>query len=223
MEKRKIIFGTYDTAETGLWTLASWTLSPAVYQQNLQPIPGRRRGPLDLSTALTDGEPIYDSRTLTATLESSEGTRLERKARIDTMTNWLDGWSQKIKLPDDPTRFITGRVSVAENYNNDSHASVTVTAICEPWRYSEAETLVELTAAATVQTVELANAGRLTVLPLLVIEGTGANILLEFGTASWALGPGSYQLPDLILPQGSSVLTYSGTGTARLTYREAVL
>lgn len=223
MEKRKIIFGTYDTAATGLWTLMSWSLSPAVFQQNIVEVPGRRRGPLDLSTALTDGEPIYGPRTLTAVLESSEGTRLERKARIDTMINWLDGWNQQIVLPDDPSRYITGRVSVAENYNDDAHAAVTVTAICEPWRYSAAETEIALTAATEAQTVDLVNSGRMTVLPLLVITGTAANVLLEFGASSWALGPGSYQLPDLILPQGSSALIYSGTGTVQLTYREAVL
>ena len=223
MDKRKIIFGTYDTALTGLWTLASWTLSPAVYQQNLQPVPGRRKGPLDLSTALTDGEPIYDSRTLVVTLESSEGTRLERKSRIDTMINWLDGWVLQIELPDDPTHYITGRVSVAENYNNDAHASVTVTAVCEPWRYAVAETQVRLTAATNVKTADLINLGRMTVLPLLEVSGASANVLLEFGASSWALGPGSYQLTDLVLPQGSSVLTYSGTGTVKLTYREAVL
>lgn len=223
MEKRKIIFGTYDTALTGFWTLASWSLSPAVYQQNIVDVPGRRTGPLDLSTALTDGEPIYGPRTLTAVLESSEGTRLERKARIDTMINWLDGWKLQIKLPDDPTHYITGRVSVAMDYNNDAHAAVTATAICEPWRYAVSETQINLTAAAEAQTVDLVNSGRMTALPLLVIAGTSANVLLEFGASSWALGPGSYQLPDLILPQGSSALTYSGTGTVRLTYREAVL
>lgn len=223
MEKRRIIFGTYDTAETGLWTLASWSLSPAAQAQNFLDVPGRRKGPLNLSTVLTDGEPVYGSRTLTATLESSEGTRLERKDRIDVMVNWLDGWTQDIVLPDDPGRYLVGQVSVAENYNDNAHASVTVTAICEPWKYDVTETVVNLTATADKQMAYLVNDGRLTVVPLLEISGTNANVLLEFGAASWALGPGTYKLPDLILPQGTRELTYSGTGAVRLTYREAVL
>ena len=90
MEKRKLIIGTYDTALIGLWTLREWSLSPAELVEEYAAVPGHS-GPLDLSTVLTDGEPCYGSRTFSAILESSGGTRLERKARIDQMVNWLDG------------------------------------------------------------------------------------------------------------------------------------
>lgn len=222
MEKRKIILGSYDTALDGLWTLTGWTLSPPEYQANLVTVPGRD-GPLDLSTALTDGEPRYGGRTLTATLESSEGTRLERKARIDTMVNWLDGWRMNITLPDDDEHYITGRVSIAPEYNDMAHAAVTVTVVCDPWRYNVLETVLQLTAAEAEQQARLNNAGRRTVAPLLTISGDDAAVLLKFGSASWALGAGTYQLPDLRVPQGGASLLYSGTGTLTFTYREALL
>ena len=221
MEKRKIIFGTYDTALTGLWTLTGWEFSPAEYQANLVEVPGRRKGPLDLSTTLTDGEPIYGSRILTVTLESSEGTRLERESRIITMINWLDGWRLNITLPDDEAHYITGRVQVAKEYNDLAHAAVTVTATCEPWRYKNNETVLALTATEETQVARLSNEGRMTVVPLLVVaEGT---VNLTFGQASWALSAGSYQLPDLILAPGGADITYSGTGTLTFSYREALL
>lgn len=221
MTKRKIIFGTYDTAAQ-LLTLTGWELSAPVYQSNLVEVPGRD-GPLDLSTALTDGEPRYEGRTLTARFETSEGTRLERKARFDTMVNWLDGWRMDIVLPDDDTHYITGRVSVAVEYNDPAHGAVTVTAVCDPWRYSNTETVVTRSAGTEAQTVTLVNSGRKSLLPTLTVSGTDADVTLVYGTYTWALSAGVYVLPDLVLRQGSNALTYSGTGSIRLAYREAVL
>lgn len=219
MEKRGLTIGTYNTVEH-LWTLAALEFSAPEYQENFLDVPGRD-GALDLSAALTNGAPTYHSRTLTVKLECSEGTRLTREAAINTMVNWLDGWRQDIVLPDDPGHYITGRVSVAKEYNDNAHAAVTVTAVCDPWRYAKDETVYTLTAATTEKTQALANAGRRTAVPLLTI--TGGTVLLKYGGFSWSLGAGTYQLPDLILPQGGGTLTYSGAGTLRISYREAVL
>lgn len=219
---RKIILGTYDTELNGPWTLASLELSPAEYQSHLVEVPGRD-GPLDLSTALTDGVPRYGSRQLVATLERSDGTRLDREAAINTMVNWLDGWRLDIRLPDDEGHYIQGRVHVAKNYNDLAHASVTVTAICDPWRYNNYETVLRFTAGETAQTARLTNNGRRSVVPVLQITGEGASVRLVFGSASWVLGAGIYQLPDLVVSQGGISVEYSGTGALSFTYREAVL
>lgn len=218
MEKRKIILGGYDTAEE-LWTLCAWKFSDAEHDQNFVKIPGSSVT-LDLSTALSDGEPTYGSRTLTATLESSEGDRLERKARIDAMVNQLDGRRVNIVLPDDAGRYITGRVSVQVGYNDLAHASVSVQAICDPWRYSNSETVVTLTAAGKEQTATLTNAGRKSAVPVVDVVGS---VNLAFEEQSWALSEGSYLLPAIYLTPGEHQLTYSGSGTVTLTYREAVL
>lgn len=219
---RKIVFGSYDTILNGPWTLASWSLSAAEYRTQFVEVPGRD-GDLDLSTALTDGAPRYGSRTLTVTLERSDGTRLDRETAINTMINWLDGWRMDIRLPDDETHYITGRVHVVKEYNDPAHAAVTVTAVCDPWRYANYETVLSLTAAEEEQTAMLTNNGRRTVVPVLQITGEGASVLLKFGAASWALGAGTYQLPDLVVNQGGASVLYSGTGELSFTYREALL
>lgn len=220
MEKRKLIIGTYDTALTGLWTLREWSLSAAPLLEEYAEVPGHSV-PLDLSTVLTDGEPCYGSRTFSAILESSEGTRLERKARISQMVNWLDGWKQNIILPDDSLHYIVGRVRVEELYNDPAHASVQVTATCEPWKYNNSETVVGLTATEEEQTATLINNGRLPVAPLITV--TGDTVRLTFGGSSWSLSEGTYILPGIYLRGGSYPLGYSGSGTVVLTYREAVL
>lgn len=219
---RKIILGTYDTLINGPWTLAAWELSPAEFRTQFVEVPGRD-GELDLSTALTDGAPRYSNRTLVATLERSDGTRLDREAAINTMVNWLDGWRMDIRLPDDDAHYLTGRVHVAKLYSDPAHAAVEVTAVCDPWRYNNHETIVRVTAATEAQEVRLTNSGRRSVVPVIEIAGDSASVNLVYGAFSWALGAGIYQLPDIVVPQGGLLVSYSGTGEVSFTYREAVL
>ena len=219
MEKRGIILGSYDTAARG-WTLTKWDLSAAQRKENLVDKPGGH-GFWDLSTVLTDGEPVYEARTLTATLECSEGSRLSREAEIDAMVNQLDGLTMQIILPDRPLQYLSGAVHVERVYNDPAHASVAVTATCDPWRYNAARTEINLAAATNAQTAEIVNLGRLAVVP--VVEITGGDVTLVFGTSSWTLSAGRYQLPDLRLTQGTHPLTYSGTGAIKITFREGVL
>jgi hypothetical protein len=224
VEKRKIIVGEYDTALDGLWTLSGWALGRAEAFESYASVPGHS-GPLDLSTALTDGEPYYNSRAFEATLESSEGTRLEREERISAMTNALDGWRLDIVLPDDPQHYITGRVRVERLFNDPAHAAVRVSATCDPWRYSATETVVGLSATEEEQTATIINAGRLSVVPTITV--TGGDVALTFNTGTeertWVLSPGEHILGDIYLKTGAAALRYKGRGQILLTYREAVL
>lgn len=221
MDKRRIIIGDYDTAESG-WTLSAWHFDPAQYKQNLVERPAGD-GDWDMSTVLSDGIPRYQSRTLTATLERSDGDRDSREFEIKDMINTLDGMRWDIYLPDDVDKYITGRVSVAREYSDLVHAAVTVTAICEPWKYNQYDTVQEIQATATAQTHHVYNGGRRAVVPVLEVEGAGASVLLVYGTASRSLSAGTYQVPDLLLTPGAHEIKVSGTGLLRITYREAVL
>lgn len=219
MEKRKITFGSYDTAAHG-WTLASWKLTDAQEKTNFVSKMGGD-GSWDLSTALTDGIPTYGDRTLTATLECSEGDRHHRNALIREMVNALDGMRVDIELPDDLYHHISGRLHVAKNYSDLAHCSVTVTATCNPWKESNTETTLTLKASTTKKTATVVNNGRRASVPVLTV--TGGEVLLVFGSASKAMSTGSYKWPDLLLTPGSHEITYSGSGTLTITFREAVL
>lgn len=224
MQKRKIIIGTYDTAIDGLWTLTAWSFSKAVANESYADVPGHD-GPLDLSTALTDGEPYYGSRTFEAIFESSEGSRLEREERINRMINKLDGWRFDIILPDDPLHYINGRVQVERLYNDLAHASVRVSATCEPWRYNNSETVVGLTAKAEEQSAVLINNGRRSVVPHITVTGGTVNLIygIEGQELTWAISPGDYLIADIYLKNGAAPIRYSGNGQIIFTYREAVL
>lgn len=219
MEKRKILIGDYNTAAHG-WTLAAWRLSAAEQKTKYLDKPNGD-GAWDVSTTTTDGIPKYNDRKLTVTLETSEGTRAEREATIRQMINLLDGMRWEIRLPDDDHHYLTGRVHVAREYNDLAHAAVTVTAVCEPWKYSNAETVVTLIATGTKQLITLYNGGRRAVVPNLAVDGS--SVLLERGESSTAMSTGNYMWPGLLLTPGSHPLTYSGSGTITISYREAVL
>lgn len=219
MEKRKIIIGSYDTAYYG-WTLTGWAFSEAL-QKTLYISKAGGDGSWDMSTALTDGIPRYEDRQLTATLECSEGDRASRNTLIAEMVNLLDGMRLQIELPDDPYHYIVGRVHVRKEYSDLAHAAVTVTATCDPWKYYYEEISRSFTAATEKSTITLSNRGRRAAVPSLLVAG--GDVLLEYGTASISLSAGTHQWPELLLTPGSHVLTYSGTGTVTVTYREAVL
>lgn len=219
MIKRKILFGDYDTASDGLLTLTGWTLTAPVYKSNFVAVPGRD-GDLDLTTALTDGEPRYSNRTLTATFESSEGTRLDRQEIFDDLLARLDGRRANIVLPDYEDFYLDGRAHVAISYNDPVHGALTVTANCLPWRFAVNETVQTLNASSTARKVILRNYGRRVVIPTVTVAGSAS---LSFGSRTWSLSDGTYTLPELALRPGANTISYSGSGTVTIRYREAIL
>lgn len=222
MEKRKILIGNYDTALEGLWTLSALNLSEPALKTEYISIPGLS-GDLDMSTALTDGEPTYNNRTLEFTLESSEGTREERNRKIADMINQLDGFTHNIILPDDSIHYLTGRVSIKVNYSDLAHASVTVTANCEPWLYNIAETrvMVEVAGQSSVFAT-LRNQGRKAIVPKIEIDSE-FSVRIKFNDNQWEVSKGTYSIPGIFLRTGSHPIELIGAGTVIFTYREAVL
>ena len=219
MEKRKIILGDYDTAIHG-WTLTGWKLGAAEQKTKYIEKPNGD-GSWDVSTVLTDGIIRYSDRPFTASLECSEGTRREREAMISQMVNSLDGMRVNIYLPDDDAHHVIGRLHVVREYNDLVHAAVTVTSTVEPWKYTNTDTAVTVTASSEKRSVILNNGGRRAVVP--TINVTGGSVLLEYDTVTQAMSEGTYQWPKLLLTPGVHTLTYSGSGSVTFTYREAVL
>lgn len=219
MAKRQLIMNDYKTAEDGLWTLSSLKVTKASQVQTFVSVPGRF-SPLDLSTALTDGQPYYGNASLEAVLESSEGTRDERKERIAQMVNLLDGYLVHIIHPDYPGRYMVGRVQLQQSFNDPVHCAVRVSAICEPWSYNSEETVAEITVPTTEEAFSLTNSGRMAMVPTVKVTNT---VNLEYGAHTWALSAGEYQLPELYLTPGEHEIRCSGSGKITFTYREAVL
>ena len=220
-EKRGFILGDYDTAAEG-WTLCEWSFPEPEVAANYVEVRGRSAGPLDMTEALT-GDPRYNSRELYARFECSDGTRLERDAIIDDMVNRLNGYRREIIFPDDSTRYAVGRLTVRTDYSDMAHASVSVSGVCEPWRYNREQTVREVTLLEASDIVVLSNSGRLVVSPEVKVTGYGASVLLTCGADTWELGEGEYSLPGFTLgAYSNTIVTCTGTGTLTFTYREAI-
>lgn len=233
MEKRGFKFGDYDTAEQG-WTLTGWEFTEPELIENYINVPGRLDGPLDASTALTNGDPRYGSRKLTATFEYSETTWYERESFISRMRNYLNGYKCNIYFPGDTLYYATGRPRVEKLYNDLAHASVRVTAICEPWRYSVGTKAVSLTTQDAVEHSKdtINNSHRLSIPTIEVLsgsveisgEGDGGRLGTPHTLPAVSLSPGTYQLPDFyILPGETVTLRYTGPSSTILSYKEAIL
>lgn len=222
MQKRRFILGDYNTAYFG-WTLTGWKLEAAEQKTTFVDKPNGD-GSWDLSTTLTDGVPKYKDRKLTITLEASEGSRMEREAIIREMVNTLHGARVNITLPDDDDHYMVGRLHVAREYNDLAHAAVTVTAICEPWKYSTIQTVIVLQASDSWQSAMLTNAGGRVVSPWITVSGSNASVVMWFNNMQLSIGPHKgFYWADLIVKPGSHEFMYQGSGTITLTYREAVL
>lgn len=219
--KRGLKIGDYDTVLDGDWTMSALSFPEPEPQNNFVTVPGRVKGPLDMSTVLTDGEPTYGSRPLSATLENSNGTRQWRNELIQRMVNQLHGRRWEIIHPDYPDHFIVGRVALKTEYSDMAHCAVSFTATCEPWKYSKLETEITYAASATEKEGVLSNMGGLALIPTATV--TDGSVSLICGDKSWTLQPGKYNLPELILHPGNTYITYSGDGIITFAYREAVL
>lgn len=219
MTKRTVIIGGYDTAAKG-WTLNVCQLADAEQKTNFIEKTGGD-GSWNLSTAMTGGIPRYRDRNLTLRLECSEGTRSDRTRLISEMVNQLDGLTWNIVLPDHFGYYVRGQVRVMVEYHDLAHSAVTVEGVCEPWIYKAEETVVKLTLTSEEKRATLVNNGRRALVPVLTVDG---NVLLKYGTAQLALSSdGTYEWPTLLLTTGAHPITYSGSGTLVITYREAVL
>lgn len=175
-------------------------------------------GSLDLSESLA-GEVTYTDRAIVATFWTDEGSRKDRERLLRDIVTALHGKKIKIIEPDDPDHYFYGRVTITSKINNLAYAEFTIEAICEPWRYSNFESVRTQTVSGAVDMV-IRNNGVKTVCPDIRVTGI---LDITYDGVTTSTTAGAFKISTLKLRQGVNVIRVSGNGTIELTYREADL
>lgn len=215
---RGVYFGDYHTNNDWGLIFNSKKLDPPTPKVVKVSVDGRD-GDLDLSEALT-GEIRYENRSASFTFLITEGSQADREYMLNVIINAIHGKTHNIILPDDLEHYLIGRCSVSDVTNDRAFGSFTVSADCDPFRYSVYETKRTIDLTNTPVAIALSNSGRKTIIPTLVVENTAS---ISFGNTDLSLGAGTYQIPALKLASGITTITVSGAGSLALSYREAVL
>lgn len=158
------------------------------------------------------GEIHYSRRQLKFTFTSIDPEMVDDA----TIKNALHGRKINVTLSDVPGYYFTGRVSVGDWQIEKKIAKIEITVDCEPWKYKNTETVIT----AVNGTAALTNA-RKPVIPKITTSGA-ITITWAGGSASLSAGT-DLIVPELVIPEGSTTVTITGTATVSFKYREAVL
>lgn len=215
---RGVKFGSYHTVTDWNLILNAMSIKYPTPKTTKVSVEGRD-GDLNLSRALT-GEMRYNNRDASFTFLITDGTHAEREALATEIVSVLHGEELKIVTPDKLDYYLIGECKINDIINNKSYMSILIGADCDPYYYSINETVREITVSGSTKEIALVNHGKKTLTPVIHIEG---NIDLKYENNSVSLSEGDYQLPNLQLETGTTLVTVSGSGAVTFTYREAVL
>jgi len=217
---------SYNTlTQWGLVLLDGIKISASEQKKEVLDIPGAN-GVLDLSTALTGGEPVFNNREISLTLMAAKriGSGNFDESYFDGVfrefTGRFHGQICKLIFPFDTSHYFYGRIAVGEKSSAYNIFQISLTMDAEPFRYSTTETTVTKSISTTSSSVSLTNSGQ-RVIPR--FTSTRAATLTFRGT-SFSLGANvETAFPGIYLDPGTtsiSVRTSSGSGTLTVKYRE---
>lgn len=197
---------------------AAVEIQPAEPKLNIIDIPGAD-GAKDLTEALT-GRVVFNTREIKWTFKLYPGDNWAQKYM--QVSNALNGRSCHITLDDDPDWYYVGRVRVDEYAVDSILHTITVVAVCQPYKLWQTPTRADANLTTTATKLLLTN-GRMPVVPTFVV--TVSTILIWNGN-EFAISAGTHKLLDIQLVEGVNVLeakTTAGTGKISVEYRKGAL
>lgn len=225
-----VTFGEKHTyRDWGLLPKTRPTIAPPAIRTNYVDVPGLD-GQLDLSEALT-GCVGYQTRDF-----SAEFLVIDARNRWDTLyseiLDTLHGQRVKIILDEDPRYYYMGRVTVNTLKSDRKTATISIKAVCDPYKLEIAGSLDDwLWDAFNFETGSIRDYKALTVDGTLTLTIPGTRrpcvptitvsdaMTATFGGKEYALTAGSNRISDITITQGDNVLTFTGDGTVSIDYR----
>ena len=173
-------------------------------------------GILDLSEVLT-GDVCYGNRDIKLTF-----AMMDDRDYYSTMTdiaNYLHGKKVTLKLTNDDEYFYSGRTVISMCEYSYGKSSLVIKMSADPFKYSVTESNAFVNLNNETKSLVLPNK-RMRVAPTLVVTGS---VTMTFEGKTYTLQAGEQQLLNFVLSEGNNTVSFSGTGSVKITYRQGAL
>ena len=211
----------FDERPVGNWEmkLYSWAISMPEPKTSYISVPGRD-GDLDFTQSL-DGTVRYNNRSVSLAL-SLNGDYEKWFTTIQDFSAFLHGRKLKLIFSDDPNHYYLGRFTIDPIKDNQVIGDISVSGICDPYKYKTEKTVVESDVAGSTQVI-LTNEG-MPAVPKITADAQMQLVFTLDGTEhTVTVGAGTQLAPDLLLQAGTYEITVNGTGHVKFEYQEGAL
>ena len=173
-------------------------------------------GVLDLSEVLT-GDVTYNNRVITLNFDMLNDS--DYYTLISNIANYLHGKNVTVRFTNDNDFYYIGRASINEWECVKRIGKIVIQVDCDPYKYKVNETVVTVNLNNEVKGVTLHNL-RKRVSPTLDVTG---NVVMIFNGVEYPLNAGKQQLLNFVLTKDKTLVSFKGTGTVKITYRQGAL
>lgn len=203
----------------GLLLASGWELTPATPKTAFVEVPASD-GAIDITEVLS-GEPRYNNRELRFGLVLLQPESEWEEIR-QTIENYCSGQRMPITLPHDQRHYLMGRISPGKFERQAGSAVLSFSATCDPWRYKNKETSVEITIPSSGSASGNLRNERRRVIPEIT---TDASVDVTINDVTQSISAGTFKFTDFILEPGNNPASVSGApgATVTFTYQEASL
>lgn len=207
---------TYDT--WGL-SLLSYFIGTPQPKYNYVDIPFGN-GSIDLTEAIANSVQ-YSDRTIEATF-AMIGDRNTNQNQHSLIKALIHGQKKTIVIPEEENYYYVGRTSIGGLENQNGVNIFDVSMICEPYKYKNDITSVNLTVGTSGTLTHVFANDVMKTVPTFIVS---AETQIVFGSYSITVNAGTHQLANVIFQYGNNEVTFNAVDgtTIDVTYQEGAL
>ena len=173
-------------------------------------------GILDLSEVLT-GDVCYGNRDIKLTFAMMDD--IDYHSIISNIANYLHGKKVTLKLTNDDEYFYSGRAILSQWEYSPGKGTLVISISADPFKYSVTESNVFVNLNNETKSLTLPNK-RMRISPTLIVTGS---VTMTFEGKTYTLQVGEQQLLNFVLSEGNNTVSFSGTGSVKINYRQGAL
>lgn len=173
-------------------------------------------GELDLSEVLSD-DIKFTNRMIKLTFEVMNDA--EYNSITSELAKYLHGKTVTVRFSDDEDYYYTGRAVINSWECIRRKGTIVVSINADPYKYEVTERVINVTLNNGTKTMILIN-GRKHICPIIDVTGS---VSLVWEGKTYTLSTGKQRVLDFVLKEGKNNVSFTGTGTVKITYRRGEL